>query len=212
MNIGPSIQVLICSALEKLINNTLRFDPGSRYALAELQGKVLAIELTQPAFTLYLLPTADGVRLQSTYDGEITTRLRGSPTALLALVKGQQVNLANSGVEVFGNTGFLIQLQGILQNLDIDWEEAVSTVIGDVAGHQVGSGVKGFNQWLGERRQSFERLFGEFLTEEVRVTPSRVELEDFYQQVDALRLSVDRARARVQQLITRHSQSDKDGA
>jgi ubiquinone biosynthesis protein UbiJ len=201
MNFDPSIQVALCGALEIAINKALQFDPGSRYALARLQGKVLAVELTQPGFTVYVVPDTEGIRLQSVFDGEVTTRLRGSPMALLSLLNSQRVNLANSGVEVFGNTGFLIELQGILQNLDIDWEEAVSTVIGDVAGHQMGASVRGLNQWLGQRKQSFERMFGEFLTEEIRATPNRHELEYFYQQVDELRLGVDRVTARIQQFV-----------
>jgi ubiquinone biosynthesis protein UbiJ len=210
VNLDPSIQVALCRALETVINKALDFDPGSRYALGRLQDKVLAVELTQPSFTVYFIPQAEGIRLQSIFDGDVTTRLRGSPMALLALVNSQQVNLANSGVEVFGNTGFLIELQSILQNLDIDWEEAVSTVIGDVAGHQVGAGFRGLNQWLGERKQSFERMLGEFLTEEIRATPNRHELEYFYQQVDELRLGVDRANARLQQMAAELSNHNGD--
>jgi len=200
VTIDPSLQVALCTALESIINKALQYDPGSRYALAKLQGKVLAVELNSPTLTLFLLPDAEGVRVQSIYDGDTTTRIKGSPLSLLSLLTSQQINLANSGVEVFGNTGFLIDLQRILQNLDIDWEEALSGIVGDVAGPQVGHSVRGLQQWLVERKQSFNRLFSEFLTEEIRATPSVSELKFFYQQVDKVRLATDRAAATLQHL------------
>ena len=211
MKIDPSVQVAFCGALESIINKTLQFDPGSRHALARLQGKVLAVEFTQPALSFYILPIDTGVRIHSIYDGEVTTRIKGTPPALVGLLQSKQLNLANSGVEVFGSTAFLIELQNILQELDIDWEEAISTVIGDVAGPQVSAGISGFGQWLTERKQSFDRLLGEFLTEEIRATPSRSELEYFSAQVDELRLAVDRAAATIRQLqSTRATHVNKD--
>ena len=136
MKVDPSVQVAVAASLEAVVNKALQFDPGSRYALARLRGKVLALEFSQPNVTVFLLPVEHGVRIQSAYDGEVTTRIKGSPLALLGLVRSKHTNLANSGVEVFGSTGFLIELQKILQGLDIDWEEAISSVFGDIAGHQ----------------------------------------------------------------------------
>ena len=216
MNIDPSLQVAAAASLEAIINKALQYDPGSRYALARLQGKVLALEFTQPNLTVFLMPAEHGMRVQSAFDGEVTTRIKGSPLALLSLINSKHTNLANTGIEVFGSTGFLIELQSILQAVDIDWEEAVSSIIGDIAGHQVGNGVRGFGAWLSERKQSFNRLLGEFLTEEIRATPSRGELEYFYRQVDDLRLAVDRATANVQQFVANknskktQSPSDKE--
>lgn len=198
MNIDPSLQVAICTSLELLVNKALQLDPGTRYSLASQQGKVLAVEIVRPSLTVYLIPDTDELRLQSTYDGEITTRLKGSPLALLSLLNSERVNLANSGVEVFGNTGFLIELQTLLQNLDIDWEEAISQVVGDVLGPSISESLRGVKRWFGERKSSAERLIGEFLTEEVRATPSDVELQQFYQRVDRLRLGLDRAAANLQ--------------
>jgi len=204
MALDPGIHVALCAAIETAINSALRYDPGSHYALARLHGKVLAVELTQPSLNFYFSPEADGVRIQSTFDGELSTRIKGSPMALLALTKSTRLNLADSGVEAFGDTGLLIELQGIIKNLDIDWEEAVSSVIGDIAGHQLGNGIHALKQWAKGRKQTFERLLGEFVTEEIRASPNKNELEQFYQQVDELRLGLDRASAKVAQLLAKN--------
>ncbi len=212
MKLDPSIQVALCSTAETLVNKALQYDPGSRLALARLQGKVLALELINPELNFYFFPEEDGLRVQSTFDGEITTRVKGSPLDLLALAKSPRLNLADSGVEVFGNTGFLIELQNIVQSLDIDWEELVSSVVGDIAGHEIGKASSAVNHWFSQRKQSFNRLMGEFLTEEIKATPSKIELENFYRQVDELRLGVDRASAQLKQLLAKDAELKTDSA
>jgi ubiquinone biosynthesis accessory factor UbiJ len=42
----------------------------------------------------------------------------------------------------------------------------------------------------------------EFLQEELRVVPSKNELDDFFNDVDELRLSVERLQAHINQLMT----------
>ncbi|MCW8195375.1 hypothetical protein F6455_11305 [Proteobacteria bacterium 005FR1] len=193
----PTLLSAACAALETAINGALRYDPGSRYALARLAGKVLAVELTQPSLTLYLEPQSDRIRVAGHFEGEVTTRLRGSPPAMLSLLRSDRLNLAGSGVEVFGSTGTLEQLQQIIRNLEIDWEQALTEMTGDLAGHQGAEALRGVGNWLSGRQQTFERLLGEYLTEELSTTPARAELEHFYREVDELRLAADRLEARL---------------
>lgn len=202
----PTLLSAACAALETAINGALRYDPGSRHALGKLAGKVLAIELTQPALTLYLEPLPERVRVASHFEGEVTTRLRGSPMALLTLLRSERLTLAGSGVEVSGSTGTLEQLQQIIRNLEIDWEQALTQVSGDVAGHQGAQVLRGFADWISGRQETFERLLGEYLTEELSTTPARAELEHFYREVDDLRLAADRLEARLRALRN-HSHS-----
>jgi len=193
----PTVQTALNTAVEKAIHGALRYDPGSRYALQRLTGKVFALEITKPSLTFFFIPTDEQVLIQSQYEGEVHTRLKGSLPALASLARADRVNLADSGVEVFGNTGVLIELQQILQNLDIDWEDALSDVMGDVASHQAAKSIKAVLGWFGDRQQSFKRLLGEYLTEELRSLPSRPELENFYREVDELHLAADRLAAKL---------------
>lgn len=196
----PTLLSAVCSALERLVNTALVYDPASRQALAELEGRVLAVELSELKTTFYVVPRQDGLGIQSYYEGAVDTRLRGSTPALLALLKSSRLNLKDSGVEVFGSTGLLISLQEIALNLDLDWEEALSQVFGDILGPQGAAALRGLAGWIQGRQQSVEQRLSEYLTEELRASPSRPELEFFYQQVDGLRLTVDRLAARIDRL------------
>jgi ubiquinone biosynthesis protein UbiJ len=191
------------AGLEKLVNTALRYDPGTRIALGKLADQVLAITVTAPAFAVYLTPDAQGLRLMGHWEGEVHTQLRGSLPALMQLARSEHTSFADSGVEVIGNTGLLVDLQRLLKNLDIDWEEALSELLGDVVGHQGANMIRGGVNYTRDRAGEVKRLVSEFLTEELHTLPSRNELEGFYQDVDDLRLHADRLEARIKQFLQR---------
>ena len=189
------------AGLEKLINTALRYDPGTRIALTSLADQVLAIQVTAPAFTVYLTPDEAGICLLGHWEGEVHTRLRGSLPALARLARSEQTTFADSGVEVIGNTGLLVDLQRLLKNLDIDWEEALTEIVGDVVGHQGAEMLRSGARYTQDRAGEVKRLVSEFLTEELGTLPSKYELEGFYQDVDDLRLQADRLEARIKEFL-----------
>ncbi len=197
--------MLINAALagaEKVINSALRYDPATRLKLARLSGKILAVHITAPvAFTLYVMPLEQELELMSHWDGEVDTQLSGSLMALLQLSTTEIHNLKYSGVTAMGDLALLADLQQLLKNLEIDWEDMLSQFTGDIIGHQTAQVIRAKFGWAKDRAQTAARLGKEFLTEEYQALVSNPELEDFYQQVDELRLAVDRAAARVEKLL-----------
>ncbi len=203
--IDPALQTSIALALETAVQKALRYDPASLHALKKLQGQTLAIETSAPNTIFYCLfseASECGLEVYTQYEGEITTRIKGSLLSLAQLAKSDNLNLANSGVEVFGSTGLLIELQTIFKNSEIDWEEALNDKIGDLAGHQTANGIRKVFGWATARKKTFTRLLGEYLTEEVKTTPNKIELEKYYSDVSALQLATDRISARVDALKT----------
>lgn len=198
-----SLSTAVLAAAETLINRALELDPGTRAGLARLQGKVLAVHAQSPDFSLYLLPSDQGLELFHHWEGEVSAELRGPASALLGLLKRDTTSLAGTDLEVKGNIAFLQELRQLGKQLDLDWEMLFTQALGDVAGHQVAEGLRSGHQWARARAATAERLLGEFITEEARLAPGRHELEDFYRQVDDLTESVDRAQARLQWLRQR---------
>jgi len=208
--LDPVVTTASIAALEAMVNGALRYDPGTRQALAKLDGQVLAVESTVPAFSLYIAPGTDELRLMGTFDGEVTTRLKGPLPALLQLVVADTTSLAKTGVVVLGSTALLSNLQRIAANLDIDWEEALTQLLGDVVGHEVAEHLRRRFGWLGQRLASGQRLLSEYLTEELKTLPARAELEAFSRQVDELRMGVDRVAARVERLLRQRQHPTPD--
>lgn len=194
------------ASAEKIINTALNYDPATRIALGKFAPQVLLIKLTAPELNIYAAPFADGIRLLAHYEGEVTTQVQGTVPALMSLLKSERVNLKDSGVQVIGSSIFLADLQHVLKNLDIDWEEMLSQVFGDIIGHQGAKLIRNKMQWANDRVSNFTRLTSEFLTEELQALPSKAEVDYFNQQVDEVRLGVDRVEARINQMLQKHSQ------
>ena len=188
------------ASAEKMLNAALRYDPATRIGLARLEGKILAVQITAPAINLFVMPMDDELRLMGNWDGDVDTRITGSALALAQLSQTEIHNLKDSGVTVMGDLSLLADFQQLVKNLDIDWEEMLSQFTGDIIGHQSAQLIRAKFGWAKDRAASAQRLTSEFLTEELKTLPSKPELEHFYQQVDELRLAVDRAAARVEKL------------
>ena len=143
----PTLRPGFDATLETAINTALRYDPGSCARLGRLAGKVLGVNLTAPAMNLFLViddEDDDGgyVEVHSRWSGEVTTELSGSALAFLQLLKNRDATPARLGVTVRGSSALLAELQSILRDLDIDWEEPLAKLIGDAPAHQLGSGIR----------------------------------------------------------------------
>jgi len=194
------VTAAIASA-EKILNAALHYDPATRIGLARLNGKILAVNITTPNISLFVMAMGDELRLMNHWDGDVDTRISGSLLALSHLSQTEIHNLKDSGVTVMGDISMLADLQHLLKNIDIDWEEMLSQFTGDIIGHQTAMLIRAKFGWVKDRTASVQRLTREFLTEELKTIPSKPELEDFYRQVDDMRLAVDRAAAHIEKLI-----------
>ena len=187
-------------AAEKCINKSLQYDPATQNALTACEGKILSLQITAPAIKIAVLIQEKSIRLMSQWDGEVDTQLSGSMIALAQIAQTPVHNLKDSGVTVMGDLQFLAHLQKIVQQLDIDWEEMLTQIFGDLIGHQMAQTLRSKINWIQNRAKTAQRLASEFVTEELQAIPSKIELEDYYRQVDELRLAVDRLGARINNL------------
>jgi ubiquinone biosynthesis protein UbiJ len=199
----PALRSAALAGLERAANAALALSPHSRRALAALAGRVVAIECTAPAFSVYLQPTEDGdLRLQGVHEGPVDARVRGSSSdfAELAGSDDPTATLINGNLVLEGSSAPLIELQRVFAGLDVDWEAPLVAALGDVAGHQAAQLLRGAFRWTRDAGRSLARQLEEFVHEEARLTPPRTELEDFYADVQSLGLAVDRLETRLERL------------
>ncbi|GAA6151748.1 ubiquinone biosynthesis accessory factor UbiJ [Pseudoteredinibacter isoporae] len=199
----PTLITAAFASLERMINSALNYDPASQQRLRQLGDKTLHICCQAPAITAYVLLEDGRVHLRQHDDGPIDCQLKGSAAALAQLGLSSQHSLANSGVQVFGSTGLLIDLQSIARELDIDWEEPLSQLLGDVAGPSLAGLLRKGIHFLREREPAVWQRSGEALSEELRATPHPFELDDFHQAVDKVRDDSARLEAKAAKLKRR---------
>jgi len=207
---SPTLHTAGLAMAEAAANAALRLSPHSRAALAALAGQVIALECTRPPLTLYLGSDDEGqLQLRGVHEGPVTTRVRGTARDFgeLAAAEDPAATLINGGLQLEGNSSLLLELQRVFSGLDVDWEAPLAAGLGDVAGHQLAGMLRGALSWSRQAAANLRRQLAEFGLEEARLSPPRLELEDFYREVTALeqrseRLErqVQRARGRLQQL------------
>lgn len=189
---------LFAATLETALNRYLALDPDA--AATDLDGRIIRIDCTAPAFSLWIFGTSDRLQVLDSYDGEADVALSGSIAELAALGRGK---VQGSGVEIRGDTGVGQQFQSLLRSVEVDWEEGLSRLVGDVGARQIGNFVRGFGAWGTQAADSLQRQVAEYLQHESEHLPSQDEVDDFLDQVDRLRSDVDRIEARLRRLAAR---------
>ena len=187
--------------LEQAINAALALDPHTGERLERLDGKVIAIELSGLGLRLFIQPHRGGLRLMGAYDGLVDTTLRGAPLAMLRMSAGRSgEGLFRGGVEIDGDVELGQRIQRVFEQLDIDWEEHLSRLSGDVIAHQLGNLVRELRTFGARSAEHLGRDLADYLQEESEALPVDWELEAFYGQVDGLREDTDRLEARLRRL------------
>jgi len=214
MALVTTIQEHLCAGLEIAINGCLRQDPDSDDAVAALSGKVIAIELRGLGTTCYLLATHSGLHLCTRIDGEPDAVLRGTPLTLLRSASGGSGSgiLFSGDLEISGDVATGQQLQNLLQNLDIDWEERLAQLSGDVPAHQAGVLWRGLAAWGRQARRHLAADVTEYLQEESRLLPHPLEINQFLTAVDTLRDDCERLTLRLQRLEEKRRTVTDDGS
>jgi len=186
--------------LADLISTTLNLDPESPRRLEPLAGKVIAMEMAPFTEPVRFRFTDRGVAVSTDAiaDEKPDARIRATPAALLAIAANR--DRVGAEVEFSGDVAVVQALRHLIANLEIDWEEQLSKLTGDIAAHQIGNEVRRFDRWARQGVDTLTRNVGEYLTEEVRLLPSEAELSAFLDEVDRLRENADRLEARVSRM------------
>lgn len=195
------LNVAALATLEQALNSALALDPKTGARLARLEGRVIALELSGTGLRLFMQPHDGGLRLMGHFDGDVDTTLRGAPFAMLRMGTGRTgEGMFRGGVEIDGDVELGTQVQRIFEKLDIDWEEHLSRLTGDIIAHQFGNTVRGLFAWGERSADHLGEDLADYLQEEREVLPVGWEVEEFIDDVDTLRSDVDRLEARVKRL------------
>ncbi len=203
------------TAVTYAVNRYLRLDPTILPRLANLSGKVIAVDITELNSVLYLLPGAAGIEVQMHCDTAPDVTLRGPSWALMRL--GMQKNnaatqtmLATGNVEISGDMDLVQRFKHILDAMDIDWEELLSKLTGDVLAHKLANAARDTRDWGKGSFVTLGQNFTEYQQEEARNLPTQYEINEFLKAADVLRDDVARMEQRVRRLLNTLTSADPE--
>ncbi len=196
------LPVLVLASVEKAVNAVISLDENATSRLQQLAGKIIKLELSGLPFNLFIRVSSDSqLNIMSAFDGEVDTTIRGAPFAIFRMKRGRTgEGLFGGDVVIEGNHGAGQALQDILSELDIDWEEQLSKLTGDIVAHQLGNTLRGIHRWFNHGSDVVINDVAEYIQHEVELVPVKWEVDGFNQQVDSLRSDADRLSAKFTQL------------
>ncbi len=187
----------LLTVIESILNRVLALDPVAHTAMARLAGKAVALELTDFDRTIYLRPCPQGINLTHVAPDHIDTALSGTCMDFVAATRKER---RDTPLRISGDADLAASIQGILARLDIDWEEELSRVCGDVMAHEIMGRLRRMGAWCRETQSTLTTDLRDYLVEESHLMPHPIELGDFTSGVDRLRADSDRIEARIDRL------------
>ncbi len=200
----------VLASVEHGINRVLRLDSTALPRMARLSGKVIAVQCSSPSLRLFIVPGDEGLLLASHWEVEADCTLRGPAASLLrlALSDDKSAVLHGPDVELDGDSAALLELFGILQDLELDWEYELSRWLGPVATTLLGDHLRSRAHWSREGMTSLRRNLADYLSEESRTLVGKHEAEARFAELDRIKLDLDRLEARFERLAQSPDSSD----
>jgi ubiquinone biosynthesis protein UbiJ len=181
----------LVATLQKAVNHYLSLDPESLQRLLKVRNKIVKIELLGIGVDFYL-----------TFTEKADTIIKGTPLRLLhmALSGEKRQQFFVEDVSIQGNLELGQQVTHLFDQVEIDWEEHFSHLVGDVSAHHLGNIFRKMKAWGKQTRNTLIQDVNEYVHEEINLFPASEALRDFFHDVDSLRMDTDRLEARLKQL------------
>ncbi|HVF15410.1 MAG TPA: SCP2 sterol-binding domain-containing protein [Steroidobacteraceae bacterium] len=192
------------TSLESVLNRNIIGSATARRLCKQLEGKILALHITGLPLSLFFRSEGERMSIDTAKGEAPAASLSGTPLSLLRLAGPTPEAAVRSGsIHIEGDAEIAQAFSELLKQAQPDLEEELSRVIGDVAAHQVGNVARAALRFGRRAADTFTQNVAEFLQEEGRDVPTRIEVDEFFADVDKLRDDVARLEARLALLSNR---------
>jgi ubiquinone biosynthesis protein UbiJ len=184
--------------LETMLNRRIAGSSRARALLAELDGRSMELRFAVTPFRIRIASAAGELTARPAGDEPADAVIEGTPLSFLRVATGDAAkSIRAGGMDVKGDAEVAEGFRRLLDAARPDFEEELSRFTGDAAAHHLARFARealAFGQRTGD---TLARNVSEYLSEESRDVPVRLEVEEFLEEVDRLREAVDRLEARV---------------
>jgi len=185
---------LLCGLLETGVNQLHQLDSSAVIKRKQLNGTIIGVSLKELNFPLYFVISSQQVDILNKFSGDPDCFIRVSVNALSKLQDNRQLtHLIKTGqLEVEGDIQLVQQFAQLLTAMEIDWEEHLSHKVGDVIAHKFCYHAKKIQQSVHQQLINVEKQTALYITEEVKLAPSGLEVAYFCEQVKSLDKQADK--------------------
>jgi ubiquinone biosynthesis accessory factor UbiJ len=184
--------------LQSLLNRNIAASSRARGLLAQVAGRSIEFRVTAMPIRLRVVAGADGISFEPGGDAPADATIEGTPLTFARLATGEAIpTIRAGGAQVTGDAEIAQVFQQLLEAARPEFEEELSRFTGDVAAHRLARFARDAIAFGKRARNTFAANVAEYLTEESRDLPVRLEVDEFLGEVDRLREATDRLEARL---------------
>lgn len=196
------ILTVLLPALERIMNRALKCDPDALKKLSAIKNQIIRIDCTDWRFSFFIIVDANGLQFHQKYFSQENTLIKSTLNNFLhVFMKGADTKtLFDHPMDISGNTHNLEVLRDVFQHLDLDLEEKISQVIGDVAAYRIFSRFRKTKNAAKNTSDKLNQQLKEYVYFEAKHFPTRKQVEKFYTNIATLRDDVERLEYRINQL------------
>jgi len=180
------------------LNHVLAQNPWALQRLTPLAGKTFAIHAA-PLPTLSFTIQPEGTLKNASPGASAEATLSATPDALLRYftVEPHDPTL----IHMTGDTQLGAEIGHILAHISWEAEEDLSRLFGDVIAHRLAGFTRGWFDWRKQSVLNLATAASEYFTEERPLIAKHSHIEQFAQEVDAMREATDQLEVRIQKLV-----------
>ncbi|QAB14640.1 ubiquinone biosynthesis accessory factor UbiJ [Hydrogenovibrio thermophilus] len=190
------VKTALSKLFETLLNQAVQLDDMQGQALAPCDEKVVQLTFTDLGQTFFLIYQIDADN-QGAFS--VQNHLMGAPDTHIQLTSldwiARQPNYDASGDETLA-ADFI---QGVY-TLNIDWEEQLSKITGDMVAFKVGSTVREGRKTVESAKRKAGHTLREYLQFEIELLPTGPQVQRFKRDVQQTTQAVDALEKRLQAL------------
>lgn len=195
--------------IEKVISSLIKTDSHLAAQIRRFDGKVIGIRPRIPDFEMSISFVDGDLKLSMIdFDSlglEPDATVSGSTIDLLSLLTSppDQRPLANKNISISGDALLIQDLYMTAHKLGIQWQDYLAPFLGDVLTNELGKLSDNANSMARSVNQSAQRSVADYLQEEARLLPDSYASSRFTDDLDHLKIQIDRAQARTKLLNER---------
>lgn len=191
---------LVCGLLESTVNKLQQLDSSALQRRKQLNGTIIGVALKEINKPLYFVISSQQIDILAHYEGQADCFIRLNISALKELQNNHQLThlIKTEQLEVEGDIQTVQRFARLLTEMDIDWEEHLSAIIGDVLAHKLYYQFKQCRQNVSLQIKKIEKQSAEYITEELKIAPGPLEVAYFCEQVNDIKKQTDALEQRLQ--------------
>jgi len=187
----------LATSLAAAMNRNLAASLTARSAAAKLEGLSMDVGLAGARPVLRVAVRGGQLNVAPPDEAPADVSLSGVLPRLAALLTGDH---SGPGLTLSGDPAVAEDFARLLKHCRPDPEEELARFSGEVFARQAGDAARAAAQWARGGSASMRRSVRDFVQEEARLAPTRVEFDAFAEQVERLRDTVGRLAQRARLL------------